>query len=305
MSSLRTLLPSPNALFVFEAAARNQSFKEAARELNVTQPSISYAIKALEEHCGIALFLRSNRGIRLTAPGRALYEEVRAGFDRIEAGMQAISGARTKYVTIAVSSSLAAHWLTPQLYSFQAAHPGIRLKVVATDRDVEPDDEIDLTIWIRRKDFQRKNSWYLCDEVIFPVCSPLYLSKGPVTDLPAHRLLHSTDAFRQRMDWPEWMRLSGGDAGRVEPDIVLGDYQLALQSALTGEGIALGWSLTVQMLLQNGMLLRPVTAEVRTDRAFFLLAGDSLALNRDARGLIDWILGQTRGLRQADRAAAG
>ena len=49
MESLRRLLPSINALVVFEAAGRLSSFTGAARELNMTQAAVSYAVSRLEE----------------------------------------------------------------------------------------------------------------------------------------------------------------------------------------------------------------------------------------------------------------
>ncbi len=71
MSSLRYLLPSTQSLFVFEAAARKLNFKLAAAELNVTQPSISHSIKALERRCNVDLFVRDNRGGKADRSGAA------------------------------------------------------------------------------------------------------------------------------------------------------------------------------------------------------------------------------------------
>lgn len=209
MPRLRSLLPSPHSLFVFEAAARNLNFQAAALELNVTQPSVSHAIKALEKHCGVALFVRENRGVKLTEAGRVFYEGVRASFLRMEESLKSISPGETQYLTLAASTSVAAHWLMPKLYQLQHDHPNLRIKVVTTDRDVEPDSQIDMTIWIRERDFDRANSWYICDEVVFPVCSPGYLAGKPAietaADLPNHQLLHSFDAFRRRIGWNEWL----------------------------------------------------------------------------------------------------
>ncbi|OBQ85668.1 MULTISPECIES: LysR substrate-binding domain-containing protein [unclassified Mesorhizobium] len=301
MSKLRSLVPSTHSLFVFEAAARNLSFKRAASELNVTQPSISHAIKMLERHCGVALFSRDNRGVHLTEAGRQLHEEVRTSFRRMEQSLEAISDRGTRYITFAASTSLAAHWLAPQLYHFQGDHPDIRIRVVATDRDIEPDQDIDVTVWVRPRDFQDPNSWFVCDEVIFPVCSPSYLSAHAelrtVDDLGRHRLLHSSDAYRKRMGWPEWVELAGGDGARIKPDIVFNDYQLTLQAALAGEGIALGWSLTAQYLLSNKLLVRPLRSETRTDRAFFLLTNDRTGQGRKSRELVDWFMAQSKELR--------
>ena len=55
MPELRRMLPSSNALFVFDAAARNGSFTAAAAELNVTQPAVSRMLGQFEEHLGVKL----------------------------------------------------------------------------------------------------------------------------------------------------------------------------------------------------------------------------------------------------------
>lgn len=301
MSTLRDLVPSTHSLFVFEAAARTLSFKNAATELNVTQPSVSHSIKMFEKHCGIALFVRDNRGVQLTEAGRELYEEVRTSFRRLEQRLGAISDRGTKYITFAASTSLAAHWLAPQLYHFQEEHPDVKIKVVATDRDVEPDHEVDVTVWVRPRNFDRANSWFVCDEIVFPVCSPAYLLAHPtpkaVDDLHQHQLIHSSDAFRKRLGWPEWIELADGDPTEIKTNIVFNDYQLTLQAALAGEGISLGWSLTAQHLLKNRLLVRPVPVEVKTDRAFFLLASEDPAKNKRSKPLVDWFLAQTSELR--------
>src|SRR5262249_21202680 len=146
-------------------AARNLNFKLAAAELNVTQPSVSHSIKALERHCKVQLFWRENRGVRLTEEGRGLYDSVRSSFARIEQSLVTIGANGTQYLTLAASTSMAAHWLVPQLHHFQRHHPSTRIKIVTTDRDVEPDHQVDMTIWLRPRDFDRRPNWYICDEV--------------------------------------------------------------------------------------------------------------------------------------------
>jgi len=78
--TLRKLLPSPNAIFMFEAAARHLNFTSAAREFNVTQSAISRMIARLESHLDVKLFLRTPTGIELTDDGRMLYGAVGEGF---------------------------------------------------------------------------------------------------------------------------------------------------------------------------------------------------------------------------------
>ena len=55
----------------FCVAARYHNITKAAKELFVTQPSISNAIKALEEEFGVNLFFRNNNKLTLTPEGEA------------------------------------------------------------------------------------------------------------------------------------------------------------------------------------------------------------------------------------------
>jgi LysR family glycine cleavage system transcriptional activator len=300
MSKLRSLLPSTHSLFVFEAAARLLNFKLAAGELNVTQPSVSHSIKSLEKHCGVDLFIRDNRGVRLTEAGRLLYDDVRSSFQRMEQTLRTISESNTNYLTLAASTSLSAFWLVSQLYHFQQDHPSIKIKLVTTDRDVDPDEHIDMTVWIRKKDFQRKNSWRICDEVIFPVVSPTYVASHSkietLADLEDHQLLHSVDNFRRRISWIEWFELAGRKVD-IDAPIMFNDYMLTIQAAIAGEGVALGWNLTCQFLLKNKLLVRPTDVSVRTGSAFFLIANEHAPDNEKLQVLADWFLSQTKELR--------
>ncbi|MFV0557157.1 MAG: LysR family transcriptional regulator [Enterococcus sp.] len=56
------------------AVANNGSFREAAKKLYITQPSLSNGIKELESELGLALFFRSNQGATLTTEGKDFLE---------------------------------------------------------------------------------------------------------------------------------------------------------------------------------------------------------------------------------------
>ena len=63
------------------SVANNKSMNKAAEELFVTQPSLSSAIKELEEEIGIELFLRSNRGVIITPEGEEFLAYARQMLD--------------------------------------------------------------------------------------------------------------------------------------------------------------------------------------------------------------------------------
>lgn len=63
----------------FEASARNLSFTEAAKELNVTRVAVSRQVRQLETLLGYDLFSRGHRSIELTRAGRRLSRNVHQG----------------------------------------------------------------------------------------------------------------------------------------------------------------------------------------------------------------------------------
>ena len=58
----------------FCAACRNGNITRAAAELHVSQPSISMAIRELENEFGILLLQRNNKGFEITREGTYFYE---------------------------------------------------------------------------------------------------------------------------------------------------------------------------------------------------------------------------------------
>ena len=83
-------LPPLNSLKAFEAAARHESFLEAAAEQGVTPGSIGRHVKLLERYPGIELFVRRNSGIALTSAGKeyagkvgGIFGDLRTAMDRV------------------------------------------------------------------------------------------------------------------------------------------------------------------------------------------------------------------------------
>ena len=77
--------PSMHALRAFEAAARLGSFARAAEELHLTPSAISHQVRALEEHFGRAMFMRTSRTVILTPEGERLLAVLSPAFEKIAA----------------------------------------------------------------------------------------------------------------------------------------------------------------------------------------------------------------------------
>src|SRR5271168_530934 len=96
MPGLGKLIPSSRALLIFEAAARAGTCSAAAREFNLTQPSVSRNIAQLERHLGVALFTRSPVGLELTPEGQILFRAVTDGLRHVEGAIRELIAERTR-----------------------------------------------------------------------------------------------------------------------------------------------------------------------------------------------------------------
>lgn len=130
MPNLRRKLPSANALFVFEAAARCGNFTRAAQELYVSQPAVSRMLARMEDHIGVRLFERVHGGIELTESGKILYHKISEGFSGIESAIREIEARATgiETVTLSVSTGFTTHWLMPRMSRLNQAFPSVDLR---------------------------------------------------------------------------------------------------------------------------------------------------------------------------------
>ena len=71
-------------LRAFEAIAREGNLTRAAESLHLTQPAVSMQIKSLQELLQVTLFVRTGRGLMLSAHGRALVPAARKILEAVE-----------------------------------------------------------------------------------------------------------------------------------------------------------------------------------------------------------------------------
>src|SRR5262249_23700391 len=173
MKGLRRKLPPPNSIIAFEAAARHQSFKLAARELNVTQAAVSRQIKTLEDHLGLAVFRRVRRTVQLTSEGKRLHEAVMAGLDHIPEivnQLQQINAPPPR--TVATTLAFSSFWHIRRIPDFRARFPEIELRIIASDANLDLLAEgVDVAVRYGSGEWQELSATRLFAAEVFPVCS--------------------------------------------------------------------------------------------------------------------------------------
>lgn len=121
-----------NLLRLFVEIVRAGGIGAAARRLNRQQPTISAALKRLEDHAGVQLLLRSVTGVELTAAGRALmlicedmFEAARMAPHQIAQAMKHVEG----LVRIQMISSIISTEFDEAIASFRHRHPAIQIEL--------------------------------------------------------------------------------------------------------------------------------------------------------------------------------
>jgi DNA-binding transcriptional LysR family regulator len=299
MQSLKRLLPSASALVVFEAAGRHENFSRAAEELAMTQAAVSYAVRTLESQLGVPLFHRRHRAVALTETGARFHADVSAGLARIQKSAEQIRAkGRESNVTLSASSAFASMWVLPRIPKLREDLPDIDLRIHASVRDLELDEE-GIPLGIRGGDpaaWPNYHAALLAPEVVNAVASPAFIeSHGmPKTfaELAQLRLIHLEEPARVACDWKEWFESAGYEYRPQSRPLTINDYVLVIQAALAGEGVALGWQHLIERQMASGALV-PVSPHVfETGSDFYVVWPRSRELSQPARKVRDWLLAQ-------------
>ncbi|HHL0960045.1 TPA: LysR family transcriptional regulator [Serratia marcescens] len=292
-NSRKTGRPLPlGGLRCFEAAARLESFTQAAQGLNLTHGAVSRAVRALEEELGVALFERRHRRVLLTAAGRKLFQATQQAFGILDhTALELRQQALDAPLVLSCEPTLLMRWLIPRLPAFQQAHPDINLQLVAGGGPFSFHDGI--TAAIRRNDFdwgKQVHSLALFSEKVGPVCQPealarMTIAKGSLRSLrPGTKLLHSAtrpDAWRH---WAQQqgMTLAGHSEQRFD------HFYFSLQAAVAGLGIAIGPWLQVRDDLAAGLLSAPF-GFTPDGSGYYLLSPQAIVPGSALARLAEWL----------------
>ncbi|MDD9268299.1 LysR family transcriptional regulator [Paenibacillus sp. GCM10023248] len=115
---------------VFYWAAKTGSLTQAASALYLTQPSVSHAIKQLENSFGLTLFYRNSKGVALTQEGEVLYSYIEKSqilISLAEKQMAALKNLDSGELRIGGSDSLFKHYMLPYLETYHQQYPAVGL----------------------------------------------------------------------------------------------------------------------------------------------------------------------------------
>ena len=288
----------------FEAAARHLSFTRAAQELFLTQSAISREIKTLEEQLGQLLFIRVNRGLRLTDAGQVLYRAVGEALTLIDEATDRLAlSTGTETLTVTTSVPLASMWLVPKLRGFVRLHPEVDVRSVAADQRLDLDRErLDIAIRWAPAGSLVPGGEPLINVEIFPVCSPALArdQSRPLktaADLANHVLLDLETVTTRGpwSDWGPWLEMM--KLGNLKPAGTLrfSHYDQVTQAAIDGSGVAIGRTPHNARHLREGLLVAPLGREAQLSfGTYFIVVPPRSAERQVVKKFVAWLRDEIR-----------
>ncbi|WP_428332558.1 LysR substrate-binding domain-containing protein [Novosphingobium sp.] len=287
-------LPPLKALRGFEAATRHQSLRDAAEELCLTPPAINHQIQALETALGVRLFAHDGRHVVSTEQGRLLYPYVRAAFESLLQGAEAVrrhaQGAPLRVQTYVTASI---RWLAPRVPLFLQDHPGVALSLTTCAVDWTFDEghaDLGLIYCASAPDPDRYHWVPLFDYTLDPVCSPEFLDRaGGHLDAAALARQPLVANYTEEHNWARWFADAGADVAPGTPYLMVDTLAVALEMALAGRGVALVNGPFAAADLASGRLVRPVDHTVICPGAWGLICRKDAADKVPVRLFINWL----------------
>lgn len=190
-------------LRAFVEAADKGSVKAAADSLGYTPSAISQLISALEKELGLTLFVRSQKGMKLTSEGAEMLPVVRAYLiheEEIYTYAAELKGVTRGKLTIATYPSVATTWLPEIVRKFKGDFPGIQINIKESIKS-------DITHHFEQKD---------ADLAFLAYSEPMPYEWIPLTDVDVIAAI------------PEDHRLAGADKFPIreceKDDFILGSW---------------------------------------------------------------------------------
>ncbi len=140
-------------LRTFKTVADLSSFSLAAQRLKLSQPSISYQVKELEQNLGLPLLDRLGKRVQLTEAGTLLYSYARRMLDVLDEATVAIEemrGIQRGTLRVGASTTVGIYLLPAALGAFKRLHPGLVISLeIGTRARVQEQvlcNELDLAV---------------------------------------------------------------------------------------------------------------------------------------------------------------
>ncbi|ACP22705.1 putative transcriptional regulator, LysR family (plasmid) [Sinorhizobium fredii NGR234] len=236
----RRFLPSISLLSAFEAVLRTGSISAAAREVNLTQSTVSRLVQSLEEQLGRPLFERHRQRLIPTEAAQAYGRDVTRALDLIQRGsMEFSANPGGGALSLAILPAFGTRWLAPRLGRFLTKNPGVTINLATRLKRFNFAAEgFDAAIHFGTDDWRDAGHMMLFEERLTACISPALLAEHPVRSVNDMAGLPLLQLETRSNAWATWFAAQDAEAPSVT-GMLLDQFATMTQAAISGLGVAL------------------------------------------------------------------
>jgi DNA-binding transcriptional LysR family regulator len=254
-----------NNLSAFLAVARSRSFTRAAAALGVSPSALSHTIRGLEERLGLQLLTRTTRSVSLTDAGERLLQTIGPHFDGIDDALAALTALREKpagALRLVAGYHAAETVLWPAIRRLRLDYPDISAEIDA-DNGITDIVAERYHAGVRLGEQVDKDMIAVRigpDMRMAVVGAPSYFAKHPMPRVPQDLTSHACINLRLPTyggfyAW-EFEKAKRELRVRVEGPLAFNLAWLAVEAALSGDGLAFVFEQQVHDHIAEGRLVR-------------------------------------------------
>ena len=268
-----------NALRAFEGVAKHGSFTAAANALLISQSALSRHVIALERLVGVQLFDRKPHALSLTKAGQHLLPAVVKSFDRLEYALDDIRNDGVpiqRTLRVQMPPSFAVQLAVPILRDFRSASTDVDIDLISPYGVGPPLGDVDVAVVYSKPtvtDLVTDLLWSVRPSLLcHPSIAARHAGKDLAAFIEANEIVHVriTDLPRHH-SWSQFVRQNGIPTVNYERGLVFDTAVLAVQYALSGQGIALCDTHLFADEIRSGRLVKPFDASLDDGYGYYLI----------------------------------
>jgi len=290
-------------LRALNAVARHGGFSRAAREVRITQPTLSTHIRNLENQLGVKLFDRAGRSVTLTPAGEIFSEYTSRILDLCDQAAEALQAhlGQIKGEIDVVASTVPGEYILPAwLAGFYRKYPDVLVKLSVSDSQTAMEKiasgEVSMGITGMKASHPSLTSTLLKeDRIILAGTETFGVENGlesPILKADFHRvpLIKREPGSGTQKTVELTMKNSGLNPEKLHWSACLGSTRAVIEGTLAGLGGAFLSRFTIEKELENGTLREFEVEDLEVGQGFYVHTHSARSMSPVAQRLLDDLL---------------
>lgn len=288
---------------IFYTVALYKNITKAAAKLYISQPAVTMSIKKLEEELETILFIRTKRGVILTAEGEVLLEYVSQAMENLKAGENKLENMKKLEegtIRIGIGTTLAKYFLMEYLAKFHQEYPkvAIHINTNMTAKALQDLKNGKIDVAIISTDIQEFSGLEVLYEKeiqdVFIASSKSYPMKGnsiKLEELNQYPLLLQSENSSTRQFLDQFTLKNGI---KLNCAMDLASYSLVIEFAKIGMGIGFVTKDYITKELKNKELVEVKVTPSIPKRKILILKKENYLLSYGIAKLMEFIQGEKK-----------